>query len=39
MKRIVFLSVILSLMTLNGTAQNISGSWAGTLDLQLLLYI
>ena len=34
MKRIVYLSVVLALMALNGAAQNISGSWAGTLDLQ-----
>lgn len=34
MNKIVFLSVILSLMTLNGAAQNISGSWRGVLEVE-----
>ena len=34
MKRIVYLSVILSLMSLNGAAQNISGSWRGVLEVE-----
>ena len=34
MKRIVYLSVILALTALNGAAQNICGSWAGTLDVE-----
>ena len=34
MNKIVFLSVVLSLMTLNGAAQNISGSWRGVLEVE-----
>ena len=34
MNKIVILSVILSLMTLNGAAQNISGSWRGVLEVE-----
>lgn len=34
MKESVYLSVILSLMTLNGAAQNISGSWRGVLEVE-----
>ena len=34
MNKIIYLSVILSLMTINGAAQNISGSWRGVLDVE-----
>lgn len=35
MKRIIYISVALALMALNGAAQNICGSWTGTLDVQV----
>ncbi len=34
MKRIVYLSVLLAVMALNGATQNICGSWTGILDLE-----
>ncbi len=34
MKKLVFLSVILSLLSFNGAAQNISGSWRGVLEVE-----
>lgn len=34
MKRIVYISVLLALVALNGAAQNISGSWSGVLEVE-----
>ena len=36
MKRIIYLSVFIALMALNGVAQNISGSWRGVLEVEEL---